>query len=215
MSETLRLAALQAAEIAINQALHLDPASRTRLLALLQQPLEVRLSAPAMTVYLLSAGERLCLLRETGESAGVQVEGTPLAFLALASGDRDTLRDGRIRLEGDAEQARALQQTFDQLELDWEGALASVIGDIPAHFLGRRVRDSLRWAQQARQRLMQNVEEYVREESQHVPPRAQAEDFFDQIDELLLATDRLSARVERLARQADADRHPPIATETP
>ena len=46
-----------------------------------------------------------------------------------------------------------------------------------------------------------NLPEFVQEELRLLPPRGEVEAFQDDLNQLLLATDRLRARVERLAEK--------------
>lgn len=202
---TLRQALGLALETALNQALEWDPGTRQRLHALLERPLCVQVTPPDFCLWLLSDARGLRLQWECGEEAAVTLSGTPLSLSALAIGDRTPLQQGRVSLSGDAALMAELQSILQDLDPDWEGALAGVIGDVPAHLLGRRIRDSLAWARQAHQALLANIEDYVQEETATLPPRNEAEALFEDIGDLRLAADRLDARVHRLEQRKTGD----------
>ena len=195
---TLRQALAVALETALNQAMEWDPGTQQRLLPLLERPLCIQVDPPGFHLWLLSDARGLRVQWECAEDAAVTLTGTPLSLTALAFGDRTPLQHGRVTLSGDATLMAELQDILHALDPDWEGALAGVIGDVPAHLLGRRIRDTLGWVRQAHQALLANIEDYVQEETGTLPARNEAEALFEDIGELRLATDRLQARIEQL-----------------
>lgn len=142
------------------------------------------------------------------------IAGRPLALAALALGDDQAIHDGRLTVEGDTGLAQQFQQALANLDPDWEAALAGYTGDIPAHFIGQRIRSGVRWSRQAMGSISASVEEYIHEETGALPGRRELEPTFEAIDQLSLATERLEARIQRL----EGTRHPnpdPSGTETP
>lgn len=187
-----------ALEQALNHALALDPVARKALMALLDEPFLLQLEPPGLELY-LTADSRCVRLQSASEiPAAVTLSGSPLAFAAVALGDDEAFRDGRLTLEGDVARAHQLQRILQQLQPDWEASLAETIGDVPAHFLARRLRQALSWSREARSGLTRNIEEYLQEESGTVPARPEAEALFEDIDALRLKADRLAARVSKL-----------------
>lgn len=204
LGPTSRMAVTGLVEQALNRALMLDPSGRQRLLECLERPATVILQPMGVRVSARRERQALVLHGEPVEDAAVTLSGTPLGFLALAQGERQVFQEGRVTLEGDAATAQQLQQVLQELELDWEGSLAASIGDVPAHFIGRRVRQTLKWLRQAHSRLGRQVESYLQEESDLVPGRHETEAFWEDVDTTRLDADRLEARVARLeAGQAD------------
>ena len=204
---TLTTGIAAAIEQALNRALALDPASGNALKTLLDEPLLLKLQPPGLDLY-LSAGSHD--FRADSRAVNVQfrcahapaltLTGSPLAFAAVALGDGAVFRDGRLCVDGDVGRAHRLQHVLQQLDPDWEASLADIIGGVPAHFVARRIRQSLRWAEDARGVLTRNIEEYIQEENDALPARAEAEAQFEDIDVLRLDVDRLEARLRRLER---------------
>lgn len=195
---TLLSAATAAAETALNRALSLDPAGREALLAALTEPVTVTVDSIGITVTLARAGDRISVGSQPAEDASLILSGGPMAFVTLALGDDAVFSDGRLTVGGDVGQAHALQRALLQLDPDWEAALADRIGELPAHFLGQRVRGALRWQRQAMASLSASLEEYLHEETRTLPGRRELSATFDDIDGLALRTDRLEARIQRL-----------------
>ena len=94
------------------------------------------------------------------------------AFAALALGDDRVFADERLQVQGDTALAHQFQRALNQLQPDWEAAMARRhIGDVPAHFLGQRIRNAAKWSRQAVSTMNANVEEYIHEESRTLPGR--------------------------------------------
>ncbi|TVP54900.1 MAG: hypothetical protein EA349_10275 [Halomonadaceae bacterium] len=209
MFSTLYQGALMAVEQVLNRGLALDPAGNRALQQALTGPIQVTLTTPELTFWLLGDGEQLHLQHQCAEPPALQVRGSLLGMLALSLGDRTPLQQGRVVLEGDAALAGRLQALIEHLDPDWEGALAQRLGDVPAHLLARQLRRSLKWARSVNEGLEAMVAEYLHEESPALPGRNESEAMFEDIASLRLAADRLQARIDRLQPA------PPEPPETP
>lgn len=203
---TLLAAATSVIERALNRALELDPAGRQSLLGMLNDPIQLNITAPLpLTCSLRSAGEHVLVTSQPASSPALTISGKPLAFAALATGDDQTLHDGRLDISGDADLAQQFQYALRQLNPDWEAAIAVHIGDLPAHFLGNRVRGALTWSRQAFHSLNANIEEYVHEESRLLPGRRELKATFDDIDALNLRMEKLEARLGGIEGRNNTD----------
>jgi ubiquinone biosynthesis protein UbiJ len=81
--------------------------------------------------------------------------------------------------------------------------MAESIGDVPAHFLGQRLRGAVKWSREAFRSLNANVEEYIHEESRSLPGRRELEATFEDIDQLSLRVERLDARIRQVEPATD------------
>ncbi|MBS3803460.1 MAG: SCP2 sterol-binding domain-containing protein [Oleiphilaceae bacterium] len=200
---TLRAALTGVIEMALNRALALDPHGRKTLLAALGDIIQFRINGPGRHCLTLQrSGERVRVGSESVDEPMLELAGPPLAFAALALGDKTVFSDGRITIDGDTALAHQFQSALAQLNPDWEAALAEVTGDLPAHFMGQRVRGAVNWSRQASNSLSANLEEYIHEESRQLPGRRELEATFTDIDNLHLQAERLAARIDRLKRLA-------------
>lgn len=197
---TLLSAVTAIIESALNRALELDPAGKQALMSALTGPVQFSLESVNLTLVLQQAGDRVQVASQPAESPALVLSGRPMAFAALATGDDRVFSEGRIRVTGDTALAHQFQRAIDQLNPDWEAAMAAYVGDVPAHFIGQRVRGAVSWSRQAFRSLNANVEEYIHEESQSLPGRRELEATFEDIDRLNLQTERLEARIERLEK---------------
>jgi ubiquinone biosynthesis accessory factor UbiJ len=168
--------------------------------------------APVQSAYVLveSTGTSLKLSAvTTGRPAGappdappdVIVTGGPLSLLAL-SGDAPeaVLQRGDVRIDGDAELAQKFRELALLLRPDLEEELSLVLGDVPAHQLGRFARAAFGWTRKAATTTVRNVAEYLGHERQDLVPRSEAEQFLQGVDTLREDVDRLAARIDLLTR---------------
>lgn len=202
---TLQAAVTQVVEQALNRALELDPIGRVALLKALDQPVLFAFDGVNLHLSLQSVGVRVRVGSSAPDNPALTVSGRPLAFAALAQGDDRVFSDGRLNVDGDVGRAHALQRALGQLRPDWEAALSRYTGDVPAHFLGQRVRRALGWQRQAFASLNASLEEYIHEETGALPGRNELAATFEDIDRLSLQTDRLEARIKRLKTRLEAD----------
>ena len=79
--------------------------------------------------------------------------------------------------------------------------MSRVTGDVVAHQVGRRGRQFAAYLEDGAETAQANISEYLTEEARLLPTRIEAEDFFQDVDTLGDATERLAARLERLARK--------------
>lgn len=197
---TLLSAASVIVETALNQALELDPAGRKALLAALTAPVQFDLTAPmALTLTLTQGAKGVLVGSQPAAQPGLVIGGPVMAFYAMASGDTRAIQDGRLNVRGDTALAHQFQRAIEQLNPDWEAAMARHLGDVPAHFLAGRLRSAMKWSRDARQSMASNLEEYLHEETSALPGRRELEASFQDIDALSLRVERLAARLEFLS----------------
>ncbi len=189
-----------ALETAVNGALQLDPVTRERLAQLQDRVIAVEPAGLDATFFLQPGPGGLRVLTQCNRTPELTVRGSPLALLALARGTR-TGSGSEIELDGDAELGRRLQALLAGLDVDWEEALARVIGDLPAHQAGNLVRAGHRWGQHSIDSLLRNVSEYVQYERCLLPPAHAVQRFVADVDRLRDDMERLEARVQRLTRR--------------
>lgn len=187
-------------EAGLNHALQLDPATLKRLGRLSGSIIEISCTAPALTVFLRPHSQGIIMQGHCEHAADCRISGSALALLKLmtAENKNEALFDQQISLSGDTALSQSLQAILADLDLDWEGRLADYIGDIAAHQIGNQARSLASWGQQASRSMLANIEEYLHEETRSLPPRTELEPFYRSIEKLALATDRLSARIDRL-----------------
>ena len=183
----------------LNGILALDPETEHRLEPLAGQALRVRLREPELTLDLRFSTDAIALEPAGDTTPEATLEARCADLIAVAA-DPDQAR-GRLRFEGDPTVAQAVQTFFRGVDVDWEEALANVLGDAPAHQLGQFLRGTSGAVREAGEGARAAVSEWLTEESGQLPPRAAVEAFIDAVDTLRNDAARLSARITRLERQ--------------
>ena len=130
------------------------------------------------------------------------ITGGPLSLLALSGpAPEAVLQRGDVRIDGDAELAQKFRELALLLRPDLEEELSLVLGDVPAHQLGRFARAALGWTHRAATTTVRNVAEYLGHERRDLVPRSEADQFLQGVDTLREDVDRLAARIDLLNRR--------------
>jgi len=151
-----------------------------------------------------STGQTLTVTRDEAP-ADATLAGAPLSLLALAGESPDAvLQRGEVAISGDAELAQKFRELARLLRPDLEEELSLLLGDVPAHQLGRLARLTLGWSRKAASTTLTNLAEYLGHERADLVPRNEGEQFLRGVDAVREGVDRLGARIELLARRRGA-----------
>jgi ubiquinone biosynthesis protein UbiJ len=202
---TLQAGALSGLELAINSALKYDPATLRELSRLEGQVLLVDFTFPAMQIAIQISQQQITLHSGWEDEAAITLQGSLIALAKMAANASDTssFAGTGVQLSGNLETLHKLHKILSQLDIDWEGALADIIGDIPAYMIGSALRKSADIAKQNKQRVTSALTEVAQEELQIVPSRNGFEQFKKEVREMASDTDRLMARANLLRQQID------------
>lgn len=202
----LNTAALAALERAIATALSMDTRTRESISALGTRVLELRVSVPEIQAFLLTGADGVRLSGHHEGSVDCTVSGAASDYVALllAQDKPAALVNGNLRVSGDSGLLLALEKSLAALDIDWEERLAMVVGEVPAHQIGRVARASASIGRRARDAFERHVEEFIHEEARLAPPRQEVEDFLADLRQLASRADRLEAGLRRLGRRIAA-----------
>jgi ubiquinone biosynthesis accessory factor UbiJ len=211
---TLKSAATATLELLVNQALQLDPASRTRLAALAGQVFHIECTAPALDLFVLPQSDPFQLQIaghwEGAVTAGLRGSGKEFVELLTSTDPGATLINGNMTVHGDSQALLRLRSIVADLDIDWEAPLARVFGDVVGNQMGRGLRQFDTLLRQAGNSLLRQVRDYVKEESDWLAPRWQVEEFCVEVDRLVARSNHLEARAAQL-RQKILNRPPTSA----
>lgn len=187
---------------ALNRLLSLDTASAGKLQALQGRRIEAVLQSPDIALA-IDVRDGLLLVgpvdaaREADIGFKTTLSGLLQSLPMFAQGKAPI---GAMRISGDVELARLLQNLVKEYDPDWQqpfvAAFGPVLGPQAAKFLG----GAFRQARTATDNLAQSGAEFVTEEARIVVGKAELDDFLNQVDVLRQRGDRLQARVDRLNR---------------
>jgi ubiquinone biosynthesis protein UbiJ len=155
-------------------------------------------------VLVESTGNSLRLTRGDA-AADVEIVGGPFGLLALGGDSpQSVLQRADVQIRGDAELAQKFRELALLLRPDLEEELSLVLGDVPAHQVGRFARMVLGWSRRAAATTVQNFAEYLAHEQRDLVPRNEGDQFLRGVDALREDVDRLEARLDLLASRFPA-----------
>ena len=201
--KSLKPVAGRALQAALNRALALDPDTRQALTALDGRHIDLTLEAPALAMRISVHGEALEVGPVDHREADLAVRSSlsgVLAQLPLLAKSRSAQANkaGRVRVAGDAELARRLQQLTKGFDPDWQLPFVRVFGEVLGVQVANTLRSALQHARRGASDLAHTAAEFVTEESRDVVPRGELDAFHDDVDVLRDDLERLAARVQRL-----------------
>src|SRR6188768_1636040 len=131
---------------------HIAGSSRARSLLsdVAGRSIELRFATTPFRVRITATPDAISLRRAADEPADAVIEGTPFAFLRLATGDAaKSIRAGGMDVKGDAEVAEGFRRLFEAARPDLEEELSRFTGDVAAHTIAGIARDALAFGQRA------------------------------------------------------------------
>ncbi|MDP3705342.1 MAG: SCP2 sterol-binding domain-containing protein [Legionellaceae bacterium] len=192
---------LIALQKAINHAMSLDDSMSTKIKPLHGKVLEVIISPLNAFFFITFTEGELRLLASYDGRPDTIIHSSPIGLIRLsllpASKVRSLFND-KIRLSGDVELGQRVKTLFDEIDIDWEGHLAHFTGDVVAHQIGTFVREGQAFTQRISSSIRRNVTEYLQEEVRLFPPAEELRDFCNDVDELSLCSERLTAHINQL-----------------
>ena len=192
-------------ESMLNRQIAASSRARALLAGLAGRSMELRFPPTPIRVRVTAAAEALSIRPAADEAADAVIEGTPLAFLRLATSDATkSIRAGGMDVRGDAEVAEGFRRLLEAARPDFEEELSRFTGDAAAHTLAGFAREAADFGRRAGDAFARNVSEYLSEESRDVPARVEVEEFLEGVDRFREAVDRLEARVAAAARSRGA-----------
>jgi ubiquinone biosynthesis accessory factor UbiJ len=191
---------LNAITKALNTYLRLDPDSKLRLKKLQGKTIAVELLPFHLTFQCVFTAHGMKIHTDDVLVTDAKISGTPLQMLnvMMTKENRQRFFADDLSITGDAEIAQQVVDLFDELQIDWEEYLSMLVGDVPAHQVGRFIKNIETWLRKSEESFIDNVNEYVHEEAQWLPASEALQDFFAEIDTLRMDVDRIEARVNKL-----------------
>jgi len=192
--------ALEGAETLINAALTKDPASKQALTKLEGQVLLVESTLPPLTIAIEPTATGIQLHDNWDGNVAVTINGTLIAMAAIAVNAKESISFSGtgVNVSGNLDTLHQLNKIMGDVDIDWEGALAEIIGDIPAHLIAKGIRNSAVIRKDIVTRASSGLVEVAQEEFNLTPSKNEFEAMIPDIRQLSADADRLAARVRRL-----------------
>lgn len=200
MLSLFKRTALEGAETLINATLTKDPASKQALIKLEGQVLLVESTLPPLTIAIEPTATGIQLHDNWDGNVAVTINGTLIAMAAIAVNAKESISFSGtgVNVSGNLDTLHQLNKIMGDVDIDWEGALAEIIGDIPAHLIAKGIRNSAVIRKDIVTRASSGLVEVAQEEFNLTPSKNEFEAMIPDIRQLSADADRLAARVRRL-----------------
>jgi len=197
MLVSIKKTALEGVERLINRALEYDSISARALTNLNGQIILIDSTMPPLSISIEPTGNGVKLHSERQKDNAVTVEGTLVSMVGVALNAQDSMSFSGtgVKVSGNLETLNQLNKIIGNLDIDWEGALAQLIGDLPAHLFCKTVRNSASFKKETAARATTAIVEVVQEEFRLTPSKNEFEARGPEIRRLSSDIDRLTARM--------------------
>lgn len=154
-----------ALETAINQVLHLDKDSPTRVKKLEGRLLQLDLEGLNITLYFTFKYGNVRVGLEADATPDTVISGTPMALFSMAEPeDADWgLPESKVQINGDASLARDLERIFSKLDPDWESPLAGILGDTAGYQAAQGIRQGVELARETARSAGKVLSEFMKD----------------------------------------------------
>ena len=133
------------------------------------------------------------------KAADATISGSALSLAALMTDrQRELLRSGAVQITGDGEIAAKFSELAALLKPDVEHELAGVFGRMPAHLLISGMRGLFARGSALMESQLHNTADYLAHEQQTLVPKAEAQHFYRQVEQIREQVDRVDARLSQL-----------------
>lgn len=191
---------IAALESTLNHCLALDDNRAVFLAPLVGKVIAVTITPFNETVYLSPNADSIQLLDQYPDTPDTELTGSlvALGLMGLSANPMRAIFSGTVTITGDSHTGQKFQELFVKLNINLEQHLARFTGDSIAHSLSQFFRRGQDWSKESIETFRLNASEFLQEETRELPAAPELDIYYEQIDDLRLAYDRLQSRVERL-----------------
>lgn len=195
--------ALWSMEKVINQIIQSDRYVLNKLAPFAGRSLEIETRSPNFSIVVFFGFDRLSLSGISAELLNItpdaKVSGeTKTLVNLLTKNTPQPLTNSKIAVAGDAQFMQDIFQAIQSLDIQWADHLAPFLGDTVTHETDNFVRSFSSWSQDAGKKLKRNANDYIKEEARLAPLSSDIEKFSEDLDQLRLKIDRVTAKAEYL-----------------
>jgi ubiquinone biosynthesis protein UbiJ len=187
-------------EAALNRYIALDDNVSDFLAPLNGKVVAITITPFNETIYLCPSSDSIQCLDVVTQAIDTRITGSfmSLGLMSLSGKPMNAFFSGEVTIDGDINTGRKFQDLFAKLDINLEDKLARFTGENVAHNLAEFFRAGKEWGKESLETFKLNTSEFLQEETQELPAKAEAEIFYTAVDELRTNFDRLQSRVERL-----------------
>lgn len=181
-----------------------SPEARTECAALAGRSIAVELTDLRADLTLRPNAHGIAVTFEHAAAPDARIRATSSDLLRIVAARGAHGTPGRLHIEGDAEVAQRFRGMLRLVRFDPEERLAQLVGDVPAHQLGRLFRGVAAFGLETARTLGDMAGEYLHYENRALPTRAEVRGFVAAVDTLREDVDRAAARLDRVTPKAGA-----------
>ncbi|MEQ1486592.1 SCP2 sterol-binding domain-containing protein [Methyloglobulus sp.] len=191
---------ITALETALNRYLALDNNKEDLLIPLKGKVIALTIQPFNETLYLCPTSDSIQIIDQITGQPDTTISGSAwaLGLMGISTKPMRSVFSGEIKIEGDIQTGKQFQAVFKKLDIDLEGLLAQYAGDDLASRISQFFRSGQEWGKETIETFRLNTAEFLQEETRDLPAKPEIDIYYQQVDELRNASDRLNSRVERL-----------------
>ena len=129
-------------------------------------------------------------------SATIRGKTLSLINLSLQSDKVSTSISEKIEIDGNTVIAQKMQKLFQHMEFDWEEFLSGKIGDIPAYYLSKVIKNGTGQLKENINSLKTTTQEFLQYEKPVLPSVHEFNSFKQDVNSLRQSVERLEALIE-------------------
>ena len=133
--------------------------------------------------------------------ADCSISGTPIALMQYLNASQinpSTNHSLGIEIGGDLQFAREISSVFQGLDIDWEEIFSKLIGDAPAHQLGRLVTNFRGNFKRSKESAKAHLHYIVTERTDQLVSAQEAERFYREVDKIAVDAAKLEQQIKQL-----------------
>jgi ubiquinone biosynthesis protein UbiJ len=202
VNEFIRTSALWPGERIINYVIQNDPHIEKKISPLIGKSIRVEAKSPELFFSIAINKNSINITSSDFEQKDlapdllVSGELRDLISMLLSTGN---LIGGNISVKGDIQFAQDLNEALRSLDLNWSDILGPILGQAATSEIEKFFNVSRAWSLEFRDSLKRDIEGYLKEEKKVIPTNDDAQEFYDDIDQLKFKIDRIKARVDLLS----------------
>jgi ubiquinone biosynthesis accessory factor UbiJ len=193
---------ITALETSLNRYLALDNNKEDLLTPIKGKTIALTIQPFNETLYLCPTGDSIQIIDQTLTPPDTTISGSvwALGLMGISAKPMRSVFSGEIKIEGDIHTGKQFQELFKKLDINLEGLLSQYTGQDLASRISQFFRSGQEWGKESIETFKLNTTEFLQEETRELPAKPEIEIFFQEVDELRTACDRLESRINRLAQ---------------
>lgn len=195
---------LNALQYAINSTLALDENISQKIAPLENKVIQIKIAPLDVCFYMSFVAAQVQLEASTDKTVDTTIESSPLGLIRLGllpMSKVRTLFNDQVKMRGNTEVGQHVKTLFDTLDIDWEGHLAAITGDVVAYQVGSMFRKGKQFKAHFGSSMRENITDYLQEEVRAFPPKEEVNDFFNDVYTLSNQVERLDAHLRQLKKK--------------